>query len=117
MTTQTEPTKLKWHKAKYGGEWEADYLLPFAWESYDNKTAMATIIKEDGTWGFYLSEDYDTDGASFKTLREAKVAAQEAVDSNFWSSLQDEAEQDSDYLRFKAETITMKQEYLDSWAA
>lgn len=83
MTTQTE-IKLKWHKAKYGGEWEAEYPLP-------HTMATVTITREgigSGDWGFFSSEDwehYDTHGISgFKTLKQAKIAALEAVESDLY---------------------------------
>lgn len=121
MTTQTEPTKLKWHKAKYGGDWEAEYVKPWAVNSYDNKTCTVTILKDDDLWKFCSSEEWensDTDGIEgFKTLKEAKAAAQEATDSDFWSSSEDEEDPDPDYLDFKAKTIAMKQEYLNGLSA
>ena len=105
MTTQTEPTKLKWHKAQHGGMWEAEYKKPWAINSFDNVTATVTIQKEDDRWFFWSSEDWEASDVGFpdgfKTLKEAKEVAQSEADGDFWSSYEEEEDADDEYWEYK----------------
>jgi len=122
MTTQT-PTKLKWHKPepKHPGIWEAQYKKAYADNSYDNVTATISIEKDDDGWWYSSSEEWDTWEVDrvlgYKTLKECKQKALDAVESDIWASEEEEYYADPDYLRFKAEAIAMKKEESDRWAA
>ena len=123
MTTQTEPTKLKWHKPepKHPGVWEAQYKKAYADNSYDNVTATITIEKDDDGWFFSSSEEWNSwelNGIlGYKTLKECKQKALEAVEVDIWTSEAAEAESDPDYIQLKNEAIAMKKEESDRWAA
>ena len=123
MTTQAEPTKLKWHKPepKHPGIWEAQYKKAYADNSYDNVTATITIEKDDDGWWYSSSEEWNTWETDrvlgYKTLKECKQKALEAVENDIWASEAAEAEPDPDYTQLKNEAIAMKKEVSDSWAA
>ena len=101
LMTSATATVLKWHKAQHGGMWEAEYKKPWAINSFDNVTATVTIQKEDGRWFFWSSEDWETHDVGFKTLKEAKEAAQSETDGDFWCSYEEEENADDEYWEYK----------------
>lgn len=114
---------LKWHKPepKHPGIWEAQYKKPYADNSYDNVTATITIEKDDDGWFFSSSEEWNSwelNGIlGYKTLKECKQKALEAVEVDIWTSETAESESDPDYIQLKNEAIAMKKEVSDRWAA